>query len=498
MKSSQQTILILVFLFLISILVRLPLLNRPLSKHHEFCTAIALRIIASWQENGIKNLKFKPATNFGRNEDKFINNYASASGKMKDELGNYYYISHPPLAYYIPFSFFQLVGIKANVLPLQVFNLLIHALCAVGVFLIVGCLYPKENELNFPAIAAYAVYLFNPASLWFQSNVYMSDMMVQLPFVFAVLVCTKMLLYEHHLLKRSIILLLLCFAMVYTSWLGVFFCIATVILIFRGKLMFSLALIEILFTALVLGLGIAFLQYSKIAGIENLKEELACRFAQRSSLHGWQIFLSNMFGVIKNYFFNYAAMYLFLTGSVLSVYLIRRRIRMGAILSNVLAISVLPIILLHLVLSDYSGHDFTVLYATLPFSIFTGFLAERLYGHVSIKFLIFGTGMFVLLNIAQFYYINRPGEISQSGDRYDTFMNEGTFIKQHANADEIVFALNYKPSPETIWYAHVNIKTVSSEAEARVFLQARKLNKGVIFFRNEKNELAFFRVNASE
>ncbi len=498
MKLSQQTILILVFLFLISILVRLPLLNRPLSKHHEFCTAIALRIIASWQENGIKNLKFKPAANFGRTEDKFINNYASASGKMIDAQGNYYYVSHPPLGYYLPFGIFQLFGIKADVLPLQVFHLFIHFLCGVGVFLIVSNLYPKENELNFAAILAYAVYLFNPATLWFQSNVYMSDMVVQLPFIFAVLVCTKMLLYEHHLLKRALILLLLCFSMVYTSWLGVFFCIAAVILIFRGKLMFSLALIEILFTALVLGLGIAFLQYSKIAGIENLKEELACRFAQRSSIHGWQTFLSNIFGVLKNYFFNYAAMYMFLAGSVLSVYLIRKRIRMGAILRNVLAISVLPIVLLHLVLSDYSGHDFTVLYAALPFSIFAGFLAERLYGHVSLKYLVFGIGIFLSLNIVQFYYINRPGAVSQSGERYNVLMNEGIFIKKYINADEIVFALNYKPSPETIWYAHVNIKTVSSEAEAKTFLKARARSKGIVFFKNEKNNLEFFRINAAE
>ena len=494
MKASQQTILILLFLFLISVLVRLPLLNRPLSKHHEFCTAVALRIMASWEENGIKNLRYKPATNFGRTEDKFINNYASASGKMIDAQGNYYYVSHPPLAYYIPFGIFQLFGIKVDVLPLQVFHLFIHFLCGIGVFLIISNLYPKEYELNIPAIVAYAVYLFNPATLWFQSNVYMSDMMVQLPFVFAVLVCTKMLLYEHHLLKRAVVLLLLCFAMVYTSWLGIFFCIAAVILIFRGKLFFSLAIIEILFTAVVLGAGIAFLQYSKIAGLDNFKEELSCRFLQRSSFHGWQHFLSSIVGIIKNYIFNYAALYVMLIVAAATVYVVRKRIRMGAILRNVMAISVLPIVLLHLVLSDYSGHDFTVLYAALPFSIFAGFLTERLYQHVNTKHILVVCGLFLLLNVGQFYFVNRPGAISQSGERYEIAMNEGLFIKQHTTADEIVFALNYKPSPEAIWYAHVNIKSVSSEAEAQAFLAARVHSKGIVFFRNENGKLDFFRI----
>lgn len=498
MKPAQQTILIIVFLFLMSILVRLPLLNRPLSKHHEFCTAVALRIMASWEENGIKNLRFKPATNFGREEDKFINNYASASGKMIDEQGNYYYISHPPLAYYIPYGAFQLLGIKTNVLPLQVFHLFVHFLCGVGIYLIVSNLYPKEHELNIASIVAYAVYLFNPATLWFQSNVYMSDMMVQLPFVFAVLVCTKMLLYEHHLLKRSLVLLLLCFAMVYTSWLGIFFCIAAVILIFRGKLFFSLALIEILFTAVVLGAGIAFLQYSKIAGLDSFKEELACRFTQRSSFHGWQHFFIMIFGIIKNYIFNYAALYAMLATAVAAVLVVRKRIRMGAILRNVLAISVLPIVLLHVVLSDYSGHDFTVLYAALPFSIFAGFLVERLYQHISTKYILMVVGFFLLLNIGQFYFINRPGEISQNGDRYDIPMKEGLFIQQHTAPNEVAFAMNYKPLPETIWYARINIKTISSEEEAQTFLASRNLQQGIVFYKDEKERLTFFRIKNNE
>jgi hypothetical protein len=177
-----------------------------------------------------------------------------------------------------------------------------------------------------------------------------------------------------------------------------------------------------------------------------------------------------------------------------TVYVVRKRIRMGAILRNVMAISVLPIVLLHLVLSDYSGHDFTVLYAALPFSIFAGFLAERLYQHVNTKHILVVCGIFLLLNVGQFYFVNRPGAISQSGERYDIAMNEGLFIKQHTEADEIVFALNYKLSPEAIWYAHVNIKSVSSEAAAQTFLEARNHSKGIMFFKNEKGELDFFRI----
>jgi len=425
MNKKALTLLILLGLFLLSVVIRLPQFNRPLSKHHEFCTAIALRIISSWQENGIQALKYKPGTNFGLPQDKFINNYASASGKIKDAAGNYYYLSHPPMAYYIPYYLFSLFKIKASVPAIQLYNMFLHFICAVTVFFIVAGLYKKEEAINLPAIIAFAVYLFNPATLWFQGNVYMSDMMVQLPFVLAVLVVTKMLLYEHHLLKMSMWLLLCCFIMVYTSWLGIFFCITLLLLMFRGKLFMSLALVEIIITALTLGLGITFLQYSKIAGMENLKEELWCRFAQRSSFHGWQVWLVNIFGIVKNYLFNYASLYVFLFVTAGAVLFVRKRIRPGNVLRNVLVISVLPIILLHLFLSDYSGHDFTVLYAAVPLSIIAGFFTERLYMHTRTIYIIAGTILFIVFNTAQFYYINRPGEISQSGDRYDMYLKEG-------------------------------------------------------------------------
>ncbi|MFZ1659615.1 MAG: hypothetical protein WAT61_12375, partial [Flavobacteriales bacterium] len=44
--------LILLAVFLLSVLVRTPQLGRPLSKHHEFCTAVALVVMDVWWERG--------------------------------------------------------------------------------------------------------------------------------------------------------------------------------------------------------------------------------------------------------------------------------------------------------------------------------------------------------------------------------------------------------------------------------------------------------------
>lgn len=499
MKAKTITAFVLFALFGLSVIIRLPLLNRPLSKHHEFCTAIALRILKCWEQEGIKNLRFKPATNYKGEANKYINNYTSGSGNIKDLKGNYYYVSHPPLAYYMAYSFFKILHLKVDVLPLQVFNLILHFISAFGIFLIVNTLYKKPiNEVNVPAITGFMFYLFNPATLWFQGNVFMSDMVVQLPFIYAVFICTKMLMYEHHLLKNSLLLLLCCFAMVYTSWLGIFFCVSTLILMFRSRLLFSITLLEILLSALVLGLGITFLQYAKIAGIENFKSEMFCRFNDRSSFHGMSYFLLSFYTIIKNYFFNYAAFYLMLAIAILLVFKIRKRIRVNPIFISIIAISTLPIFLLHLVLSNYSGHDFTVLYAAMPFSLFAGFLTERIYTYLKPLYVVLFHSLFIMLNVVQFYYINRPGKISQNGEQYDIYLKEGNFIKQQASATEIVFALDYKPSPETIWYAQRNIQQVNNENEAYEFLKLRKMKYGIVFQKNYDLKIFYNKIEISK
>src|SRR5436190_14555087 len=97
-KIFKNPLVILSCIFLLSVVVRIPTLDRPLSKHHEFCTAVSLRVLQIWDEAGIKTYHFNPVMTYPNAADKFINNFASASGKMMDAGGNFYYVSHPPFA----------------------------------------------------------------------------------------------------------------------------------------------------------------------------------------------------------------------------------------------------------------------------------------------------------------------------------------------------------------------------------------------------------------
>ena len=122
---SRTAFLIMLLIFSISVLIRLPSLNRPLSKHHEFVTAISLRVLQIWDKEGGAKYNYVPVMNYGGEANKHINNHASTvEYGVEDAEGNYYYLSHPPLAYMAPYFVFKVLNIKPTVFSLQAFQFL--------------------------------------------------------------------------------------------------------------------------------------------------------------------------------------------------------------------------------------------------------------------------------------------------------------------------------------------------------------------------------------
>lgn len=488
MHSLRKYFPHLLAIFLLSVLVRMPTLNRPLSKHHEFCTAVALRILQIWDEAGITTYRFNPVMTYPDPADKFINNYASGSRKMMDESGNYYYTSHPPFAYYLPFFVFKILGTKPDVLAIQLFNISIHFLCGIGVFLILKFLihdvpahYPSAplRAANAPALLGFTAYMASPGTLWFHSNVYMADILVQLFFIYGVYFALKF--FEAKNVKWLVLLAIASFLMTYTSWLGVFFCVTVLLMGIQKK--------DLTQAFVVAGCGaaallLAIFQYSQIAGWNALKQEWFIRFAERS---GWD--LRGVIVILKNYITSYLP--LLAAIPALGIFSLKETQRLlNSKLFLFIALSVIPAALLHLILSNYSGHDFTTLYGGLflcvIFGIFIFSASQRIKG----KWIVSGIAVFVVLCIAQYYYINRPGEYSLKGDRYADFQDIGKSIAAQSSNDEVIFLIGLKPSPEIIFYAGRNIRQVRDEKEAMNFLQEHNGNKGVIFEAKEENKIA--------
>jgi hypothetical protein len=88
------------------------------------------------------------------------------------------YVSHPPFAYYFPFYIYKILHYRPDVTSLQIINYFLHFLAAIFVYFNV-CLLSfnrARSHLHIPSFIAFCFYVFAPPTLWFQGNVYMSDM----------------------------------------------------------------------------------------------------------------------------------------------------------------------------------------------------------------------------------------------------------------------------------------------------------------------------------
>ena len=107
--------------------------------------------------------------------------------------------------------------------------------------------------------------------------------------------------------------------------------------------------------------------------------------------------------------------------------------------------------------------------------------------------MIFTAGI-VVLGIGNYYFVNRPGEISQNGDHYAEFMKQGEFIREVASDDEVVFWLDGHIDPMTVVYVKRNIKEIPSPKEARDWLMTVESRKGVLIRKNAEGELTYSRI----
>src|SRR5205807_2188990 len=137
-------------------------------------------------------------------------------------------VSYPPLAYIVPYIALKAFGVHINVLPLQIFSLLLHYLCAWFIYLLVSLLVRQKSSryAGLCGIVAASIYIFSPSTLWYHSNVYMSEMFVQPLFILGIYFYLKIQLSKTTPLALLVGLGIVTLLMVYTEWLGVLFAFA--------------------------------------------------------------------------------------------------------------------------------------------------------------------------------------------------------------------------------------------------------------------------------
>lgn len=486
-KRLLQPAYVILLVFVLVAFIRGPQTNRPLSFHHEFCTSVALRVMDIWWEKGIAQAHFSPIMNYPGEQNKFINNHATSSMKMVDKNGSYYYISHPPFGYYLPYSVFRILYIRPTVFGIQFFQWLIHLACGLFMLLIAQMIvrkYAIKHGIQF-SFAVFFAYMFNPSTLWFQGNVYMSDTLV-IFFVIAAAYCWFLFLHEKPKIKTwqmYAVFFVISFFGGFTSWYAFIFAISLCLMAFfyKQKRATHLALLSLAGVSVSLLLTITI--YSGVNGFDAVFAELNQRYGQRGFS---AVSLEQTYNRLQLWTFNYAVNYLpylifFIAGSIFL--LIKKQLRFSGSHWKTAGIFLLPVVLVHLILPNYVGHDFTTLYAAPLISLACGFVWLKIYKNSENRQGIYIVGFLVLLaGVFLFNLVNRPGDESIQGKSYAQFLNAANYITKYSSSDDVVFLKGKNAEPQLVYYAGRNIQQVSSRTEAEQILAARYPGlSGVVF-----------------
>ncbi|MCC6939169.1 MAG: hypothetical protein IT226_13195 [Flavobacteriales bacterium] len=467
----RRHLLWLLLAFAISVAVRAPLLNRPLSVHHELCTALVLIILHNWHTDGFAHHHGAPAITFSGPADLIPPGYTDAPGLHDSVL---YYLSHPPLAYDLPHVLFALTGSEPNVLGLQVFNLFFHLLTAVALYLIVRELLVKDSTPWAPLFAA-VLYLFMPAPLWFHGNVYMSDMFVQNAWVWHILAVLRMYKSGERGWRWPLLAGLTLFITTCISWPGVW----------AGVVLFGIAAfrrmrsrngqeLRIMVMA-VLGVGLALgytaWRWLQVVDADALLAYFTGRYADRGTVvdHGtW----SHIVQLVVNYRTGFLPVILI----VFVVLVVRRQAVREASTQwpLFLALAGLPVVLDHALLLQYAEHDFAALKGGVLLCVVGGIGLATF----PTRWAIPGLLVVCLGGVLYFYHTN-PLRSAWEGS-YSHDLGSGHNIAYKALSNETVFTFRFTPEPQAQWYAKRTLFRVDSLSQAKALLRAQGNATGIV------------------
>ena len=496
--NGKNPFLWIFILFVISVLVRIPTLNRPLSKHHEYNTATALIILNSWKQEGIAHFKYCPVQLW---PEKFTQTfYKNRDHPLADSNGNLYYTSFPPFGLYVPYFLFTILGIPFTALSLQILNLLFHFISAIILYKTIKLLLPLEKVFSeTAALIGVAVYLLSPSAMWFQGNVFFPDVFYTNFLILSLYFTFRIFIHKQGTSFQNLLLYTISLAILtYTDWMGMFlgFFIFNYAIYRSFKQRKFLILLPLTVIAVALPVILTVNQYSSIHGLMVFAATAIGRFAERGfSTAGDLSFFESILKFFKRWRligFHYATGFLpiiILIGGLIIMTIKNidwRKILKYKHLPLILITTFIPVLLHHIIFIKYSMfHDFSVLKAVIFLSIQAALLSYACRNLIPKKYFYPAIALVLISCIIQYYFINRPGSTSRNGDRYDAFKEIGMEIKTKASNDDVVF-LNGIKGPQIIYYSGRNIFNVADEDGARMILDELDAEKGKLFWVEEQ------------
>ncbi|MBK9073578.1 MAG: hypothetical protein IPL77_01170 [Flavobacteriales bacterium] len=471
----RSAALLLIAAFALSVLVRLPQLGRPLSKNHEFCAALVLVVHSVWEEDGFLKHHGCPAVTYPNPGDRGV---IGLHYDLTEQDGIYYYVSHLPMAYWAPYAAFKVLGVTAAEVPLRIFNVLLHGLTALLFFgFLKRMLGDLPQHANIAAWAA-AFYLLMPGPLWFHGNVYMSDMAVQLPWAWSLFTFARLgpaprpLAVVHFLLASAVLAA--------TEWIGVFVVFTMLIVLVhrwrrtKDQRWLSLGIAQCVVAAIVVVVCLGL--YASRIGWSDLVAYLFHRYEERGVLPGEAsaTILQGFWQLCLNLLRSWGT----LVGLGIAAIVMNGQRSWPAAL-DLLLLTLLPAVLHLLIFVRYGIHEFAVLKlgfllcATVAIVLFR----EATWGRWS----RLGAACALLLGMAWYTWVNRPGDGTATGEAYATAQKRGLFIAAEAQPDEVILLQGIQADPQIQFYARRNMRTVADSAEAIRVLNELGARKGLLF-----------------
>ena len=468
-KTFFYTTLFVVFA--LSVLVRLPNLNRPLFKHHEFATATTLVFNEIWQQRGFWAVKGAPCSTYEGEGNRFCENL----GIFTTENGNSYYLSHAPLAFYFTYAIAQITG-DLTVLKVQIFNLLLHLLTLFWVGKIIIFVLPTKR---FALVAGLFLYGFAPILLWCHGNCYVHEAVV-FPFYYAVLYAFLEILYGNKKLIWWFVLIINLWLGIYTDWLcamqaavlGVF------ALAYRGRA--GLPLFGVCASGAFV-VAFTVWQFGQLDTVAHFVAYFQQRAAQRAGIGNEAenlSFLQLLMGWTKHHFLGFGSIFIVIFGSFL--FLKIKKIPLAqtsdAFRFILFATATTAFLYESLTLEFCATHDYSVMKSFFPLLLCAVFFMIQI-PQKNLKIVL----LFVItaLNVAQYYYINRVGNYNQNGDRYDAMQRIGTEVRTHSRPKDLVLLSGFEMNAQLLYYAKHNLETISDSTEIPKILAKHKVKQAI-------------------
>ncbi|GAO43612.1 hypothetical protein [Flavihumibacter petaseus] len=418
------------------VVLRLPSLNRPVSKHHEFNTAVVLINAESWkQAGGGSQFSFTPLMNYQGDANKKFE-----EGPYIDAAHNHVYLSFGAGWYVLPYAIFTLLKLPFTPIWLQLLNIAISLFTIAMLYLLI-----RETVGNKPvALVSCTLFGLLPAILWYGGNGYVNTS-IMLPMVIA-------FFYTWFQMEKGpanvgyislsalfFIGIILC----YFDWLGVFLLgFLAVWSLFRLRIDKRYGLVlSVSILALLCGIMIPLAQFAHYLGWHQVLQYWQSRFVERSA---GDIPLTGMVSMVaKNLVSGYPVLLLLLPAALLAI------VKNGVVTTwPIWALS--AVLFYNLVFFNWSAvHEFAWLGFALAATVLVAtYLLPRL-GRLQLRWLLF---LCIPVSAAIYFFINRPGAFSWKGESYNAEMTAGAWIKKHIPSDVAIFS-DVQISPAVSYYS---------------------------------------------